>query len=194
MTDAEIMETVRDLRAKGLSDEAIMKKIVPVMIKDYTRGTKKAIKMFKYLHELPAEELDKVESKVEITDSGCLVTISQKETDAETGELITTLRKSRSGLPANVYLDDIGTWTNFGRRKIIKFQPDRGDHAITANMVPMSIDDNPQVLAETPEISLSSHEIEQIKTFVRDNKDLLLQLGEQKIDIGDFIGRMRKRA
>jgi hypothetical protein len=100
------------------------------------------------------------------------------------------LRKKRSGLPANLFLDDEGRWINTGHWKRIKFQPDKGDRAVSTDMVPMSISDDPQILVENAKLSLNSKEIEEIKKFVRNNKELLLQLGDQTIDIGEFLDKM----
>jgi hypothetical protein len=105
-------------------------------------------------------------------------------------EEMATLHKSTSGLPANLYLDDTGSWTKSGHWKRIKFQPDKGDRAVTRNMVPMSIDDNPQVLVKNARLALDAKDIEQIKIFVKNNKELLLQLADQKIDIFEFGRRM----
>jgi hypothetical protein len=102
-----------------------------------------------------------------------------------------TLRKKRSGLPVNLYLDDSKSWSRTGHWKRIKFQPNKGDSPDTRSMIPMSIDENPEILVKAPKMSLSAKEVEQIKNFVRLNKELLLQLSDAKIDIGDFIDRMK---
>lgn len=85
-------------------------------------------------------------------------------------------RKNESGLPANLYLDDAGTWKNSGHWKRIKFQADKGDHPNTRSMVPMSISNNPEIMSKNPDIKLSNGEIDEIKTFVVNNLDLLLNL------------------
>jgi hypothetical protein len=103
------------------------------------------------------------------------------------------LRKSDSGLPANLFLDDTGSWTSSGHWKRIKFQPNTGDNPISRAMVPMSIGDNPQILVDDLRIiTLNAKQIRQIKAFVRANKDLLLQLADKKIKFGDFIRMMVK--
>ncbi len=107
-------------------------------------------------------------------------------------EEMATLRKSDSGLSANLYLDDAGTWSEYGHWKRIKIQPDTGDHPNTRNMVPMSIDDDPRIIVINSKISLNSKQLEQIKAFVRANKKLLLQLADAKIDIFEFGRKMVK--
>jgi hypothetical protein len=106
-------------------------------------------------------------------------------------EEMATLRKSRSGLPVNLYLDDSGSWKKSGHFKKIKFQADTNDKPLTHNMVPMSISDDPQVLINT-KMQLTSQELFQVKNFVKENKDLLLKLSDAEIDIGDFLLQMKK--
>jgi hypothetical protein len=105
-------------------------------------------------------------------------------------EEMATLRKSDSDLPANLYLDDTGSWSKSGQWKRIKFQPNTGDRPVTGDMVPMSISDNPQILVKNARISLNSKQLEQIRAFVRANKDLLLQLADAEISILEFGRRM----
>jgi predicted metallo-beta-lactamase superfamily hydrolase len=107
-------------------------------------------------------------------------------------EEMATLRKSRSGLPANLYLDDVGTWSKSGHWKRIKFQPNAGDRPVTRDMVPMSIDDNPQILVKNAKIELNAKQLNQIKAFVKANKDLLLQLADAEIEMFEFGRRMVK--
>ncbi|MFP3042205.1 hypothetical protein LQZ19_10355 [Treponema primitia] len=123
--------------------------------------------------------------------------MTEQENIAENIKIIETgtcLHKKRTKLPANIFLDDTGNWTQsgqWGHCKIIKFQADN-DHMTQTNIIiPMSIDENPQILIDNPEISLIPSEIEQIKTFVRNNKDLLLQLDALEIDFFDFMEKMR---
>lgn len=106
-------------------------------------------------------------------------------------EEMATLRKRRSGLPVNLYLDDAKSWARSGHWKRIKFQPDKGDSPNTRSMVPMSIDDNPRILVKNLNTSLSSEDIEQVRNFVKLNKELLLLLSDAKIDFGDFLTRMK---
>jgi hypothetical protein len=105
-------------------------------------------------------------------------------------EEMATLRKKRSGLPVNLYLDDAKSWSKSGHWKRIKFQSDKGDSPNTRSMIPMSIEENPQILIKNPRMSLSAKDIEQIKTFVKLNKELLLQLSDAEIDIGEFLDMM----
>jgi hypothetical protein len=106
-------------------------------------------------------------------------------------ELMATLYKSESGLPANLYLDDSGSWSKFGDWRILKLQTNAGDRS-TRDMAPMSIEDNPRVLVKNAKVSLNAKQLNQIKAFVRANKSLLLQLADKKIDFDKFCGIMVK--
>jgi hypothetical protein len=107
-------------------------------------------------------------------------------------EEMATLRKSDSGLPVNLYLDDVGSWSKSGHWKRIKFQANKNNSANTRTMVPMSISDDPQILIKNPRLSLSAKDVEKVKNFVRANKDILLLLADEKISILEFGRRMVK--
>jgi hypothetical protein len=101
------------------------------------------------------------------------------------------LRKERSGLPVNLYLDDSMSYKRVGHARQIKFQPDKANHPKTNQMVPMSIEDDLKII-EPVKLKLSAQDIEKVKAFVKANKYLLIQLSDVKIDIVEFITRMVK--
>jgi hypothetical protein len=59
-------------------------------------------------------------------------------------------------------------------------------------MAPMSVEDNPRVLANNAKMKLGDKQLDQIKAFVRANKSLLLQLADAEIDVFEFGGKMKK--
>ena len=102
-----------------------------------------------------------------------------------------SLRKKRTGLPVNIYVDDSGTWKKMRHANRIKIQYNKGDHPNTHGMIPMSIDDNPRILVDNPKMELSAADINAVKKFVIANKDLLIRLGsDDNFDIVDFTGAM----
>lgn len=107
-----------------------------------------------------------------------------------------TLRKNRSGLPVNLYLDDSMSYLRKRRRKIVKFQTEKGDHPFDRDFPSMTIEDNPQIFCKnkalTKKIKLSSEEIDQIKSFVKNNKEFLYHLADMDIDFFDFLKVMRR--
>ena len=102
-----------------------------------------------------------------------------------------SLRKKRTGLPVNIYVDDSGTWKKMRHANRIKIQCNKGDHPNAHGMIPMSIDDNPRILVDNPKMELSAADINAVKKFVIANKDLLIGLGsDDNFDIVDFTGAM----
>ena len=102
-----------------------------------------------------------------------------------------SLRKKRTGLPVNIYVDDSGTWKKMRHANRIKIQCNKGDHPNTHGMIPMSIDDNPRILVDNPKMELSASDVNAVKKFVIANKDLLIGLdSDDNFDIVDFTGAM----
>jgi hypothetical protein len=106
-------------------------------------------------------------------------------------EMGATLHKKDTGLPVNIWIDDMA-WKQTGHRKRIKFQPDKGDRSDTRTFIPMSIEDNPQIKVKHPKLSIDYNEIEQIKQFIIINKELLIKYSDQEITIADFLNQIKK--
>ena len=108
-----------------------------------------------------------------------------------------TLRKSKSGLPVNVYLDDSGSYKNGGHGPRIELQANTGDSPNTRSMIPMTISDDPSIPVKNYIQQLdgvSESDITKVKSFVLANKDNLLRLcdSDDEYDFSDFMTDMRK--
>ena len=108
-----------------------------------------------------------------------------------------TLRKSRSGLPVNLYLDDSGSYLDGGHGPRIKFQPDKGNSPNTRFMIPMTISDVPTIPLRNYQSRLDgvgSEDISLIMSFVIANKENLLRLCDRndEYDISNFLEDMVK--
>jgi hypothetical protein len=108
-------------------------------------------------------------------------------------EEYSSLSKSTSGLPVELYLDETHAYTRWRHGKEIIFQGDH-DHFTNWNkLFPMTISkDNP----ETPskmlrKLKLPAEDVNAIKTFVRNNAALLEKLADEEIDFLDFIQQMK---
>jgi hypothetical protein len=103
------------------------------------------------------------------------------------------LKKPDSGLPVNLWLDDSHAYIRGRHAKRIKFQGDYGNNTNAGNMFSMMISqDNPQIPAkQLPKLKLPAKDIDAIKTFVRNNADILDKLADEKIDIADFLRQMK---
>jgi len=122
-----------------------------------------------------------------------MVIITERNADASSEELLemSALKKSMSGLPVNLYLDDTGSYKKSKHWKRIKFQADHGDRTNHGNLVTMTISSNPQIYPPNIAIKLPSKEIEKVKKFVISNEKLLSDLADEKINIGDFLRQMK---
>lgn len=108
-----------------------------------------------------------------------------------------TLRKSRSGLPVNLYLDDSGSYLDGDHGPRIKFQPDKGNSPNTRSMIPMTISDEPTIPLRNYQSRLDgvgSNDISLIMLFVIANKENLLRLCDRndEYDISNFLEDMFK--
>ena len=106
-----------------------------------------------------------------------------------------TLRKARSGLPVNLYLDDSGSYLDGGHGPRIKFQPDKGNSPNTRSMIPMTISDEPTIPLRNYQYRLDgvgSEDISLIMSFVIANKENLLRLCDRndEYDISNFLEDM----
>lgn len=101
--------------------------------------------------------------------------------------MVLSLMKKWTNLPANIFIDDGGLWTNIGRKRIILFQADNSSLRDFNRTLPMSVDDEPEVLIKNEKIVLSDSELEQVRDFVKKNRKELIQLAEGKIDSADFF-------
>ncbi len=104
-----------------------------------------------------------------------------------------TLRRKDTGLPVNICLAD-NAWAKGKHSPRIKFQGNRNPSSDTYCMIPMSISDEPEILIQQEELwhELTSDDIQEIKQFVKLNKNCLLRLGDRNDDYGicDFLRDM----
>jgi hypothetical protein len=103
------------------------------------------------------------------------------------------LRKSDSGLPVNLWLDDSHAYIAGRHAKRIKFQGDYGNNVNRSNLFSMLISkDDPQIPAkQLPKLRLPAKDINAIKIFIKNNADLLDKLADEKISFAVFIRQMK---
>ena len=131
----------------------------------------------------------------EVFDEGFSMEKENQEENEKIGRLLemSVLTKKDTGLAMNVWVDDTNAFKNshYPYRKRIKFQPNTGNRADSRDMVPMSIDPEPEVLGKHRKLRLNAKDVENLKKFVRLNYDILDALGET-ITIVDFVRLMRR--
>lgn len=111
-------------------------------------------------------------------------------TNCETAFEMACLRKNKTGLPVNIYVDDSGAWKGTEFANCIKFQKDKGDTPVFQDLIAMSIEEDPKILAPFPDMELSPSDIDAVKRFVVENKVLLEKLENTEIDIEEFFREM----
>lgn len=130
-------------------------------------------------------------------DNRCLSDSNRSANEHSSAFEMSTLRKERSGLPVNLYLDDSGSYLNGDNGPRIKFQPDKGDCPNTRSMLPMTISDDPTIPIKNYKSHLNgigSNDISLIISFVIANKVNLLRLCDRndKYDFSNFLDDMVK--
>jgi hypothetical protein len=108
-------------------------------------------------------------------------------------EEMSTLKKSDTGLPVNIWVDDTGAYIRGRHAKRIKFQGDYGNKTNAGNLFSMILSkDDPQVPAkQLQRLKLPAKDIDAIKIFVKNNADLLDKLADEKITFTTFIRQMK---
>lgn len=100
----------------------------------------------------------------------------------EFGWMALSIHRKWSYLPANISIDDGGLWTNIGNKKIVLFQVNNHEDKDYNKIIPMSIENEPEILVKNENIDLSDTELNKIKEFVKGCKNEIIQLAEDKID------------
>ena len=80
-----------------------------------------------------------------------------------------------TGCPCIIWIQTKGKESSFDDMPNIKFQDDKSTNLQPDKLVPVSIDDNPQILLKNYTPQLQSRDIKKIKQWVIINKDLLLK-------------------
>jgi hypothetical protein len=106
-------------------------------------------------------------------------------------EMGSTLRKSDTGLPVNIWIDDIVWSTTRHKLKRMKFQPDTGEKVDTRKFIPISIEDDPKILVKNHNLKLDQKIVNQIIMFIKLNQNILIQYAEQKIGIKEFLAQIK---
>lgn len=98
------------------------------------------------------------------------------------------LKKERTGLPVDIFVDDSRSWVRKGINNAIWFHTE--EIPFDFKFAAMSVSDEPEILSTDTEIFLSGNQIYQIKEFVKTNKVLLERVGIADIDSIEFMQKM----
>jgi len=113
-----------------------------------------------------------------------------RKPSSEFGFFVMSLMRKWTYFPANIFIDDGGLWTNIGNKKIILFQVNNSEYADFDKIIPMSIENEPEILIKNEKIYLDDHEIELIKNFVKTCQEEIIQLADDIFDKSDFFEKI----
>jgi len=116
--------------------------------------------------------------------------LSDNEAENIRQEYISRLSKDMSGLPVEVFVDEMNCWEKIGPSRRIKFQGNtkKPDYK---KLYSMSIEETPRVLVKDVQIDLTDEELQQVKDYVSINRELLIEMAEGKICLMDFLEKKR---
>jgi hypothetical protein len=117
--------------------------------------------------------------------------LSDNEAENLRQEYMGRLSKDMTGLPVEIFVDEMNAWENTGPFKRIKFQGNTNDKIDFKKMYSMSIDEKPHILVKNAEIDLTADELKQVKDFVSKNKKCLLQMAKGNMGILDFAKKIK---
>jgi len=95
-----------------------------------------------------------------------------------------------SGLPVDIYVDEIDSWEKIGTHRRIKIQGSKKDRDDWKKRYSMSIERKPRVLVKDAQIDLTDEELKQVKKFVSKNRHLLTSMAKGKFTMTDFAEKL----
>jgi len=116
-----------------------------------------------------------------------------RKPSSEFGFMVLSLMRKWTYFPANIFIDDGGLWTNIGNKKIILFQVNNSEYRDFDKIIPMSIENEPEILIKNENIYLSNDEIEQIRNFVKICQEELIQIADNKIHTLLFFEKIENK-
>ena len=95
------------------------------------------------------------------------------------------LRPKRTGLPVIVYVSE----RNSSHGPRIKFMNGYSDNLQLGELLTMTVEDSPRVIGN---VKISARDVKLIKQWVLLNKQLLIDLWNNKIDEVDFVNNQKR--
>ena len=129
--------------------------------------------------------------KDEFWDNG-IQSLSDNEAENLRQEYMSRLSKNITGLPVELFVDEMDAWETIGPYKRVKFQGNKNDKKDFRKIYSMSIEQNPQILVKDAEIDLTDNELKQVKDFVSINRNNLLRMAKGEISVIDFMETLGK--
>ncbi len=119
--------------------------------------------------------------------------LSEKTSVGDELEEMSTLKKSITGLPVNIWVDDTRAYIAGRHTKRIKFQGDYGNNTNRSNLFTMILSKTDPKIPDDQvhKVKLPAKDINALKAFVKNNAVGLSDLADEKIDIAGFLKRMK---
>ena len=115
--------------------------------------------------------------------------LSDNEAENIRQEYMSRLSKDMSGLPVDIYVDELNCWEKIGPFRRIKFEGNK-EKSDYKNIYSMSIEENPRVLVKDAKIDLTDEELQQVKDYVSKNRKLLIKMAEGKFYFMDYCEKL----
>jgi len=116
--------------------------------------------------------------------------LSDNEAENIRQEYMSRIDKKRSGLPVNIFVDEMDCWEKIGPFRRIKFQGNKNEEINWKELYSMSIEKIPRVVVKDAQIDLTEKELQQIKDFVSENRSLLINMAKGNISLTDFFEKL----
>lgn len=120
------------------------------------------------------------------------ITVHEKNLSEDALMEMATLRPKKSGLPVVLYIDDSGSYIRGKHAPRIKFELSRTSSPNTRSHASMAtMDFNGEVITgkHPPKASdqITNSEIGEIRNFVKNNREALQLVADERIDYDDFV-------
>jgi len=99
------------------------------------------------------------------------------------------LKKRRTGLPVNIFVDDGGSYKMRNHPLWVYFQNDYDDSWANKEFLPISVSNNPELLT-SKRVKISSSDLQKVFNFIRINRTILKKLADDKMNQEDFWKEM----
>jgi hypothetical protein len=101
------------------------------------------------------------------------------------------LPKEWSLLPCNIWIDEHQEYKQHKHPKCVYVQPNYDDNTKNNDWIPMSISRNPKWLGDTSKLVLKPKDVDNVKNFIVQYYQLLLDIANMKSDISELHKELR---
>lgn len=140
----------------------------------------------KVLKDIADGEIENIREELRVNSVANALVESYEESNMLLTEM-STIKKKDTGLPCDIYIDNTGASKNTGHQERIKF--DNGENGSNPrNWSVITVYGDKRL--KGPKGKLSDSDIKKLISFVDYNKDNIIKISDQKIDIEDFKKQM----